>query len=439
MRPRTTVLLALGFPIVLTAQSVPQVVGPVSGPGSVFFTTIADLEARGYVEEEFFLEGEARSYEGDSFGEPVPYRTRLVVRRPTDPAAFNGVVVVEMLNVAVGYDIDIDWIYAHEHFLRSGYAWVGVSARTVGVHGVNGLRAWNPARYESLDLTADSVLLDDQLRNDVYLQAATALRRTGSALGPLEPDVLIATGHSGSSGALVVFLGVAPEASEVFDAFMLHGGGGPVPTDVDVPVMRVNTEVDLWRMGQAAARQEDTELLRTWEIAGAAHIDEYYMSHVNALAARDLGAPITLECDRTPLTRVPFRAAFSSAFDHLVNWVRGGDPPPTAPRIELVSQESPIEAERDAHGNARGGIRLPEIEVPLATNGGRNAGGAWCSFAGSYEPFPTERIEELYPTSDSYLRAYSESVRRNVEAGYILEADAEALIAAARARIGGIE
>ena len=41
-----------------------------------------------------------------------PYRTRLLVRRPADPARFSGTVVVSWLNVGAGFDLDPEWIAA---------------------------------------------------------------------------------------------------------------------------------------------------------------------------------------------------------------------------------------------------------------------------------------------------------------------------------------
>ncbi len=72
-----------------------------------------DLAAVGYVESEFFLSGTASAYTStaplSSDGmwtaapiEPAPFTTRVVVRRPNDPAEFSGTVVVEWLNVTAG-------------------------------------------------------------------------------------------------------------------------------------------------------------------------------------------------------------------------------------------------------------------------------------------------------------------------------------------------
>src|SRR6187431_1188111 len=99
--------------------------GPVPGDP---FLTIGDLDLRtaGYVRHEWFLEGTASSYrlEGErgadghwpaARGSRAPFKTRLVVYRPKDPARFNGTVVVEWMNVSGGVDACPDWMFLHRH------------------------------------------------------------------------------------------------------------------------------------------------------------------------------------------------------------------------------------------------------------------------------------------------------------------------------------
>src|ERR1041385_1437908 len=92
----------------------------------------------GAVEEEFQFSGTAGIYNYVSSPPPPwdltlqeqqPYTSRMIVRRPADPAAFNGTVVVEWLNVTAGYDVDIEWNTVAQYLQRSGYAFVGVSAQ----------------------------------------------------------------------------------------------------------------------------------------------------------------------------------------------------------------------------------------------------------------------------------------------------------------------
>ena len=122
-----------------------RVTGPVSGQPGILLASF-DLGELGYTLEEFFIDGAATCYEpagpvgADGYWEvtpsgQAPFTTRLVVCRPADPAAFTGTVVVEWLNVSAGFDAPAHWMLTHRHVVRSGWAWVGVSAQRVGIEG----------------------------------------------------------------------------------------------------------------------------------------------------------------------------------------------------------------------------------------------------------------------------------------------------------------
>ena len=123
-----------------------------AGRNYPFFATDIVLANFGYVEEEFMYEGTANTYappgpDGnvEIAERGIPYRTRLIVRRPARQSRFNGVVIVEWFNVTNQYDTDVLWLYQKEFFIREGYAWVGVSAQNVGLSAAQtGLKVWSP-------------------------------------------------------------------------------------------------------------------------------------------------------------------------------------------------------------------------------------------------------------------------------------------------------
>ena len=105
-----------------------------------------DASALGYTETEFLINGRALSYElrgergEDGTWDVTPggeadFRTRFVVRRPSDPQRFSGTVVVEWNNVSAGIDGSPDWSLYHRYLAAQGHAWVGVSAQKVGIDG----------------------------------------------------------------------------------------------------------------------------------------------------------------------------------------------------------------------------------------------------------------------------------------------------------------
>ena len=132
---------------VLQAQ-VPDaaITGPIEAmpPGhpsrnAIYNASAIDLSTPNYVEQEFFIEGDANRYSspGLDTGEIVEnghrYRSRFIVRRPASADDFNGTVIIEWLNVTGGTDKDIDWWLSGHHLLRNGYAFIAVSAQREGI------------------------------------------------------------------------------------------------------------------------------------------------------------------------------------------------------------------------------------------------------------------------------------------------------------------
>jgi hypothetical protein len=74
---------------------------------------------------------------------------------------------------------------------------------------------------------------------------------------------------------------------------------------------------------------------------------------------------------------------------------------------------------------------LAEEAVPTAVNTGQNSGPAFCRLYGSHIEFDQDKLEALYPTHKAYVAAVKDVTEKNLKAGYILKADAEATIAAA--------
>src|SRR5437899_5682397 len=98
----------------------------LTGGNGVFGSAIpVNLKRAGYVQHEYAAFGTATSYTATapltsdglwSFAPDAqaPYRTRVLVRQPADPARFSGNVVVEWLNVSGGVDADPEWATTHE-------------------------------------------------------------------------------------------------------------------------------------------------------------------------------------------------------------------------------------------------------------------------------------------------------------------------------------
>jgi hypothetical protein len=413
-----------------------------------------------FVQEEFVAAGRATSYEADgelagdgrwtfTAGTPADYRTRVLVRRPADAADFSGTVVVEWLNVSGGADADPDWVMTYEEILRRGHAWVGVSAQRIGVEGGpvavsapggegiagEGLKGIDPERYGSLSHPGDGYAFD------IYSQVARALR-AGAGLGDLEPRFVLAIGESQSAIALVTYANGVQPLTRAFDGFLVHSrggtglplvgpgeyadiaasiGGAPVTfrTDLTVPILDVQTEGDVAGvLGSLEARQPDTERFRLWEVAGTAHADTRL---VGPVAERlDCGAPIN---------DGPAHVVVKAALRALDTWVRTGEAPAEADRLELTEGAAPAIA-RDGDGIALGGVRTPPVDVPVEVLSGDPgpAASVICILLGTTQPLPADRLAALYDSRTDYEERYDAAIDTAVEAGFVLHEDRDGLL-----------
>ena len=449
----------------------PTVTGPIPAPAPVgdpshqypFFAALEDLKGRGYIEQEFFISGVANRYDtpdgatGSIIDGDHKYRTRVVVRRPATAAKFNGTVIVEWNNVTAGHDLDIDWYQAHDYFIRSGFAYIGVTPQRIGVEA---LKVWNQDRYGSLDVTSDGTVTNDALSYDVFADVARAVRKPGGVdlLGGLKAQRIFATGHSQSAGRLAIYLNSVHPLATAFDAVVVHGGGGKIRTDLNIKVWKLLSETDVIN-NQAANRQPDTNNFRSWEVAGDSHVDTQFTASSRELGRRD-GNPIAPgfspglggrggnangkaaapapsganPCAQPPYSHVPFYQVMDAAFDHLQAWVKDGTLPPSAPPIEVTSVGPPAVIARDKYGNSLGGgIRLAEIAVPTGVNTGQNSGAGFCRLYGTHQDFDAATVSSLYASHAAYVAAVKDVTAKNLKAGYILRPEADATIAAAEA------
>ena len=443
----------------------PGVTGPISAGlhGRPFTTSQMNLEPYGYLEEEYVFAGRALAYaprEGTELGsngvwditidtgESQSYRTRLLIRRPSDPARFNGTLVVEWLNVSGGVDIDADWLQTFAEILRGGYAWVGVSAQRAAVNGMQPtelmpvvpppLTKWDPERYAKL------VIPDDALSYDIFSQAGRLLtsktRVAPDPLGGLVVDRVVAMGASQSARRLATYVNAVHPLAGVYDGYLIHvrfGRGAslaadlPTPSplelrsDLEVPILAVNTESEA--LAHLGARREDDERFRFWEIAGGSHQDAYVSSVIAAQFRRDLGFEM-LTCD-LPINTLPMRYVMNAALRAIDNWIRYDTAPASVSRLAISG--SPPQIVRDEYGNARGGLRLPQIAVPVARYGPDNSPGA-CRLNGATVAFDGETLQKLYPSRESYLSRYEAAARTALQEGFLLAEDLDDVLSEAR-------
>ncbi len=446
--------------------------GPVPMPAGAY-----DLAALGYVEEEFTLSGDATSYRlagerarsGHWSAEPdktAPYVTRILVRRPADATSFSGTAVVEWLNVSGGLDAPPIWMMTHTHLIRHRHAWVGVSAQKAGIDGGglvdNGmhLKKLFPDRYGVLSHPGDAWSFD------MFSQAGRAVRNGSGVLRGLSAERLIAAGHSQSAAFLVSYINAVDSLAPVYDGFAVHGRTsagaslqhGFIPArgrdavgaaaeairlDLRVPVLVLQTETDVTLLGSGQVRQPDGDLLRNWELAGAAHADTYLL----IASGQDDGAlPAARLAELMRPTRQVFIATTDvpvnsgpqhhyvacAALGHLDRWAAGKAAPPISPRLEPTADG--LDLSRDATGVATGGIRTPWTDVPTAvlSGVGQTNASTFAFLFGVTREFSAAELAALYPGGKAdYLARFEASLDAAITAGFLLAEDrAEALAVA---------
>ncbi len=441
-----------------------QFIEPVAG---VPMNSVADAVAEtGGLEQEFFIAGTASRYEPRDGGDPHPtngrwqsrpaetasYRTRILVLRPGDPADFNGTVIANWNNVSGGESFQPGPTAAR--LIKDGFAVVGVSAQRAGVENTSeglmpSLKTHDPDRYRSLRHPGDD------WSYDIFTQTARVLgpRRQVEVdpLGGLEANNVIATGGSQSGARLFSYVNGVQPSTNAFDAFaitlcpnlpctlteatapagaeemnwprgvgLLEWHQHLLRDDLDAPIIIVNSETEAAECHPNT--QPDCPTVQVWEVAGTGHAGQ--------LSAKEMEAyPELAALDHSKVSLAPVvRGAISA----LHRWVTDSERPFQAPRITRRPGQKNFE--RDRHGNALGGIRMPELQAPLATHVGEPAAlGQTGLTLGRTTPFDSTEVAALWPDRASWLAAYNQAVTNLVTARVIASDDGAELSASAEA------
>ena len=97
--------------------------------------------------------------------------------------------------------------------------------------------------------------------------------------------------------------------------------------------------------------------------------------------------PGLISCN-APINSGPQHFILNAALAAIDRWVTRGRAPKPAPRLD-VSAGPPITIAQDAYGNAIGGIRTPQVDVPIAAFSGVQSGSLLCALFGTTTPFDT--------------------------------------------------
>jgi hypothetical protein len=392
--------------------SMPTVSGPIASPGLMYPNPPVSIVAGAvkvedfpYLTEEYFVSGDANG---------SPYKTRIIVRRPSNVNMFSGVVVAEALH-AGGRSLIFEWsrlsiLTRHHMFVEIVH-----SAPNIAL-----LKAFNAERYAALTISAGQT-------NEIIAQVGRLIKSRGGPFAPYAVRRATLMGTSASSGTVRTYLEAhqnlrMPDGGPIFDGFLLTSTNGNTPLPiVDVPMIQMptQTEVTTWAQAGIGYRRPDSDTpgnrFRLYEVAG--------MPHNNS---RDSPAFLNDPCT-LPVTNFPAGAFTALALNYLVDWIVDGKAPPHAPPIS-VDQDPGNDGSYlalDEFGNAKGGIRNVWVDVPTATNGvfgkGKTpAADRLCLLAGTKVPLPERTLRKLYATRAQYQSRVNQRLAELIRDGWFL-------------------
>jgi hypothetical protein len=261
---------------------------------------------------------------------------------------------------------------------------------------------------------------------------------------------VIATGQSQSSVALDDYITTgADDEARVVDAFLSDADGGQSRAlAYRVPFISLTSEESSQPITTTAGRN-----FRAWMVAGTSHGDrwEYAYAVSPGTSFDGTSSPVVGDYGQADLkpsvcaptgNQFPRRYAVDAVLVALDRWLRTGKPASVAPPLEFaldtrtvarpVAEASVVFAggatiQRDTWGNAKGGLRLPPIDVPIASYSGTD-----CGLLGSTVPFPVTLRRQLYGNRQTYLAALQRACDRARARGFLTNGDARDLMRRAR-------
>ena len=467
-----------------TIQDVPIIEGPVpvtlsSHPFCAMShsRTPLDLNEYGYQEEEFFLTGRANVYDADSDDRPVlykqglPYKNRIIVRRPGDKSQFSGRVYVDILNATQGYDIEDFWHRAYLWCMEHGHAYVGITSKPINVMSLKNYDYW---RYKSLDwsngeLVAAPVIsrsatipgTEEGLFWDMLGQLGYLLRMdtTDNCLGGFKAEYIYLTGQSQSGAYLNTYVNyfdryiTGKSKKGLFDGYCnivgalvqrsirqegevgdlrliprkMHPSKMPyicISSEADLYLFNMFVEADLFSI-KIENKDEINNKCRYYEIPGTPHTDIICPVLTSNEELEKTGAKMP---NLSPhllkhINDIPMEYYICGLLDKLHIWACEGK----APEIVEPMRRCGKDLLRDEHGNAIGGLRTPFVDVPIATYIASNPDDPE-GICGKMCFFPKDKVCRMYGSIDCYLERFEEYTQYQMEHGWISTTDGKKMI-----------
>ncbi len=430
-----------------------------------------DVSQYGYLEEEYFVSGEANVYEPDGEDRPriaraaLPYKTRLLVRRPADPARFSGRVYFDILNATQNYDIEDLWHRIYRWCMENGHGYIGITSKPINAQS---LKNFDYARYGSLNWGSGEPVLqpapftggsipgtEEGLIWDMLGQVGSFLRAQPDFFGSGPMTYLCLTGQSQSGAYLNTFLHyfdpiLSAGEKPLFDGYLnivgvaiergLRQTGHGMYADLQsraafrsrIPFIMISSEGDLSifrKMGTGPLpenRDAPGDLCRYYEVAGSPHTDLACPVRPAVEEIARAGRVFNPSDEKTlrTLNTFPLDCYIDGFLEQLYRWHETGRAPACAP---LIERDASGALARDEYGNAVGGFRTPYLDLPAGSYNGHDPAE---EVSGILIRFSPERLRSLYGSKKDYLARFAAALDAQVADGWLCTADRDRMVAA---------
>jgi hypothetical protein len=360
------------------------------------------------------------------------------------------------MNATAGWDGDPIWQSNFNYITREGAVWVGMSTKPNTVTFLrDGWATWplvtrNNSRYADMSMPEFGQVWD------MLNQTGLLLKTPSSADNPLadfDVERIIMVGYSPSAAYQVTHANsfyadaVTPGGDPIIDGYFISAGGdnakhvtGPASMPEilpngdarnmllgDAPTFRFQTQTEVIGFGAYNVRQSelDNPMMRFYEMASGSHVDAQINVVGGQALVRDLGLPPSF-CPNPVVPYNPIIIGYvqSALLEGLGQWISNGAEPPASSFMDLIFPGGSAEIVLDAHGNAIGGVRPPQIEVPLGTYLPNNSGPGFCFLFGGFDAFSDETLDSLYRNHGSYVSQLAREITRSQDEGFLLREDA---------------
>ena len=304
--------------------------------------------------------------------------------------------------------------------MTSGHAAVDISAG-----GLQQVIDANPERYKGFQVGNAQI-------SEIIAQVGALVKSKdpNSPFAGLTVKKMVLGGTSATAATLIAYLPFhmvlrTPDMQRIYDGFMPTSNGSVI-RQIDVPMIHVPTMLEVSNANITTRPDGDApgDQYRVYEFPGMGHVD-----------SRD-NVRLTPNPCAIPLSTFPMQAYMSIGLHYLYQWVDKGIAPPRADRIVKEGAAMAL----DEHGNPKGGIRSPYVDVPVTrygvpnrgasplppslsayvTRGGQQAANQMCGLSAFQNDYSRDELTKIYGNKKTYKSKFEKRLSELEKAGWSL-------------------